>query len=451
MVRPDRRHRGPYALVTIAALVTLLAACADRTPTETVVAPTTSTTATAVPAPATTRVVATPNAPSATTAPPTTTLAVSEAEASVEQTLASLTLEQKIGQLIIAEFTGPSATVAVSELVAEGWVGGFILKSANGNLVDPDQVTATIADLQAAAPISLLIAVDQEGGRVDRVTFPDTVRFPAPERFGQIGDAALVEDAAWATGVQLRALGFNVDFAPVAAVNLLGSANPAIGDRSYGSDVDVVVDLTAAAVRGFDRAGVAAAVKHFPGHGRTSVDSHQALPEVSVDYETWAISDRRPFEAAIAEGVPMVMVGHLVYPALDSSGTPATLSRPIVTGELREKLGFDGVVIADDLSGMDALGQWSRADRSVLALAAGVDLLLNPGDAASAVEAIVKAVEAGELSEHAIDAAVRRVLALRWQLSSSTSADDLDPSTLAEINSIAMRVTDACRDAGRDC
>jgi beta-N-acetylhexosaminidase len=358
----------------------------------------------------------------------------------------------KAAQLLMVEFVGSDGSMALEYLEGHP-VGGFLLKSANGNLISSVQLREMISLLQGASEIPLFIAVDQEGGRIDRIRFDDFRRFPSAEVFGLLNDPELTERASWATGVQLAALGVNVDFAPVADVNVLGDLNPAIGDRSFGSDPDLVAAMVAAAVRGFNRAGIAAAVKHFPGHGNTAVDSHLGLPVILTPSEEWAKTDRVPFETSIEAGVPMVMVGHVAYPALDADGLPASLSRAITYGQLRSDLGFTGVIVTDDLANMGAVAAWTPAERAVRALMAGSDLILNPADVAAAVSAIEEAVADDRVSEQAVDGALARLLGLKFDLRivGTDSNGALGAVLVEAVASVGQEVADACLTAGLDC
>jgi beta-N-acetylhexosaminidase len=363
-----------------------------------------------------------------------------------------MSVEGKAAQLLMIEFGGADGQ-AVLDLLASYSLGGVLLKSANGNLVSSDQVRRLTTGLQEAGGIPLLVAIDQEGGRIDRIHFDDVQRFPAAGVFGLLADPALTEGAAWATGVQLASLGINVDFAPVADVNVLGDGNPAIGDRSFGSEPGLVAEMTVAAVEGFARAGVASAVKHFPGHGNTAVDSHLGLPVVQTEVDTWFNTDRVPFAAAIEAGVPMVMVGHIAYLGLDAEGLPASMSEVITEGRLRTDLGFAGVIVTDDLANMAAVAAWGPGERAVNALAAGSDLLLNPGDVEVAIAALVTAVQEGRILESTLDSAVSRILRLKFDLGllDGIHPVEVDGEVRDSIADIADRIGEACRRAGLDC
>jgi beta-N-acetylhexosaminidase len=208
--------------------------------------------------------------------------------------------------------------------------------------------------------------------------------------------------------------GVNVVLAPVADLNTAGT-DGAIGNRSYGEDPQVVADMVRAAVGGLQDAGVAAAVKHWPGHGATEVDSHLSLPVLDITRTAWEERERVPFQAAIDEGVDIVLVGHLALPELDPAGDPATVSPVLIEELLRQQLGFDGVVMTDALN-MGAVADIERGDLVVEAVAAGADILLVPPDLAVAYNAVIQAVESGRLPEERIDQAARRVLVLKNHL-----------------------------------
>ncbi len=362
------------------------------------------------------------------TAPTTTTTFVPD-PAVVEQVMASLTLEEKVGQLFMPVMSGSDATSVSSlegqnnetvfgprtpaEIVSTYKLGGVIYLTQN--IISADQVGSLSAGLQNAARdetgIGLLVAVDQEGGRVNRITDGVTVFPPAAILSG---DVAAVLEAGYLTGRQVSAQGINVVLAPVADIAAAGTEG-AIGSRSYGEDPEIVADMVTAAVDGLQGSGVAAAVKHWPGHGATQVDSHEELPEIDVTRAAWEVRERVPFEAAIDHDVAIVLVGHLAIPALDPSGGPATVSPVLIDQLLRDELGFDGVVMTDALN-MHAVSGIDRGEVVVQAVAAGADILLVPPDLPTAYEAMVTAVESGRLDQARFDDAVRRVLTLKQRL-----------------------------------
>ncbi|MET8344732.1 glycoside hydrolase family 3 protein [Streptomyces microflavus] len=349
--------------------------------------------------------------------------------------IAGMSLEEKVGQLFVMRVYGHSATDpdqadidanlkeigvrTAAELVATYHVGGIIYFTWAHNTRDPHQIAALSNGIQRAAlagrsRVPLLISTDQEHGIVCRVGEPATL-LPGAMALGAGGSRSDTRRAAWIAGAELAAVGINQNYAPDADVNV-NPANPVIGVRSFGSDPESVAELVAAQVKGYQGAGVAATAKHFPGHGDTSTDSHTGLPVIGHTRQQWEELDAPPFRAAIRARIDSVMTAHIVVPALDPSEDPATLSRPILTGILREELGYDGVVVTDSL-GMEGVRTKYGDDRvPVLALLAGVDQLLNPPNLSVAWNAVLEAVHGGEISEARIDASILRILRLKTKL-----------------------------------
>jgi beta-N-acetylhexosaminidase len=351
--------------------------------------------------------------------------------------LARMRLEDKVGQVFMAQVYGRAAADRDQDMVranrqrygvddAEQLIGryhpgGVIYFDWAGNLREPRQVADLSAGIQRAAlrqpaGVPMLIATDQEQGLVARIGPPAT-QLPGSMALGAAGSDELAGAAAAVTARELRAMGIAQDLAPVADVNV-NPRNPVIGVRSFGSDPGLVSRLVAAQVGAFQAAGVAATAKHFPGHGDTAVDSHTGLPVIRHSLAELERVDLPPFRAAIARGVGAIMTAHVVVPALDPSGRPATLSRPIVTGLLRQRLGFDGVVVTDALE-MAGVRQAFGDDRvPVEALKAGVDMLLMPPGGAFGTQyrAVLGAVRSGEISGARLDQAVYRILRLKDQL-----------------------------------
>ncbi|MEW5539931.1 glycoside hydrolase family 3 N-terminal domain-containing protein [Streptomyces cyaneofuscatus] len=349
--------------------------------------------------------------------------------------IAGMSLEEKVGQLFVMRVYGHSATDpdqadidanlkeigvrAAAELVSTYHVGGIIYFSWAHNTRDPHQIAALSNGIQQAAlgersRVPLLISTDQEHGIVCRVGEPATL-LPGAMALGAGGSRSDTRRAAYIAGAELAALGINQNYAPDADVNV-NPANPVIGVRSFGSDPQAVAELVAAQVKGYQGAGVAATAKHFPGHGDTSTDSHTGLPVIEHTRQEWEELDAAPFRAAIRARIDSIMTAHIVVPALDPSEDPATLSRPILTGILREELGYDGVVVTDSL-GMEGVRTKYGDDRvPVLALLAGVDQLLNPPNLSVAWNAVLEAVRGGEISEARVEESVLRILRLKSKL-----------------------------------
>ncbi|TSB32042.1 glycoside hydrolase family 3 protein [Streptomyces benahoarensis] len=346
--------------------------------------------------------------------------------------IARMTPEEKAGQLFVMRVYGHSATdpdpadvdanrkeigvANAAELIAKYHVGGVIYFSWAHNTRDPHQIAELSNGIQRAGaaqrlPVPPLISTDQEHGIVARIGAPATL-LPGAMALGAGGSRADATTAARISGAELYAMGIRQDFAPDADVNV-NPANPIIGVRSFGSDPQAVARMVTAQVRGYQGAGVAACAKHFPGHGDTDVDSHVGLPTIHHTAEEWERLDEPPFRAAVAAGIDVIMSAHIVVPAFDPSGDPATLSHPILTGLLRERLGYDGVVITDSLGMQGVREKYGDERVPVLALKAGVDQLLNPPDLAVAHAAVVRALKDGELPEADIDAKLLRILLLK--------------------------------------
>ncbi len=349
----------------------------------------------------------------------------------VTSTLARMTLREKVGQLFVQQVYGSTADTArtentalygvatPAEVVQKYALGGVIYFAWTDSVKDPDQITALSNGLQKAAltrptkaRIPLMVGIDQEQGVVTRIGPPAT-QFPGSMALGAGRSTQDARTAAAITGKELRAMGITTNFAPDADTNV-NPLNPVIGTRSFSSDPALASQMVAAQVFGYQEdGGVMAAAKHFPGHGDTATDSHVAFPVITHSRQEWDTLDAPPFRAAIEEGVDVVMTGHLAFPALDDSGDPATLSKPIVTGLLREELGFEGVVITDSLEMQGVRDRYGDAEVAVRALLAGVDLLCMSPALPAAFEAVVAAVESGRISRRDLDTKVRRVLTLK--------------------------------------
>ncbi|MDH6215878.1 glycoside hydrolase family 3 protein [Streptomyces pseudovenezuelae] len=346
-----------------------------------------------------------------------------------------MTLPEKVGQLFVMRVYGHSATApdqadidanlseigvrTAAELIAKYRVGGVIYFTWAHNTRDPHQIADLSNGIQKASlkqprGLPVLVATDQEHGIVCRVGKPATL-FPGAMAIGAGGSRDDARTLGRISGAELRAMGINQDYSPDADVNV-NPANPVIGVRSFGADPDAVAGLVAAEVKGYQGSRVAATAKHFPGHGDTAVDSHFGFPVITHSRELWSTLDAVPFRAAIDARIDSIMTAHIMVPALDDSGDPATLSHPILTGILRGELGYDGVVITDSL-GMEGVRQKYGDDRvPVLALKAGVDQLLNPPSLDIAWNAVLNAVRDGELTEARLDESILRVLRMKARL-----------------------------------
>jgi len=293
-------------------------------------------------------------------------------------------------------FAHEAATIA--DALAIG-VGGFIIFGGTG-----EAVRRLTADLLRRAGRPLLIASDLERGAGQQVE--GLTEFPPPAAPAALEDAAVVRWAGAVTAQEARAVGINWVFAPVADLDVLPE-NPIVQTRAFGADPNRVATFVRSWIEGCQDAGALACAKHFPGHGRTEVDSHVALPVVAESADTLRASDLLPFGVAIECGVASVMTAHVAYPALDSSGLPATIS-PAILGELRGRLGFDGLVVTDALIMDGALVGRRESDAAVEAIQAGVDLLLYPNDARRVRDALLQATASGAIPEQRVRESLRR-------------------------------------------
>ncbi|WP_069170797.1 glycoside hydrolase family 3 protein [Streptomyces griseus] len=309
-------------------------------------------------------------------------------------------------------FTGTTAPDWLLRRVGEGLtsVGLF-----GRNIHSPGQLAALTARLRSERD-DVLVAIDEEGGDVTRLEVRDGSSFPGNLALGSVDDVELTRSVARELGRRLAECGVNLNWAPSADVNS-NPANPVIGVRSFGADPGLVARHTAAYIEGLQASGVAACTKHFPGHGDTAVDSHLALPGIDVDLETLHARELVPFRAAIAAGSKSVMSAHILLPALDPT-RPATLSPRILTGLLRQELGYEGLIVTDGME-MDAIaGTYGIERGSVLAVAAGADAICVGGGLADEDtvlrlrDALVAAVRTGELPEERLADAAARVRAL---------------------------------------
>jgi beta-N-acetylhexosaminidase len=323
---------------------------------------------------------------------------------------------RRVGQRFMAGFEGLTASADVRALIREFGVGHVVLFARN--VAEPEQVADLVRELQSVARDAgqerpLLVAVDQEGGRVARLREPWTT-WPSARAVGRLGSEETARRVGAALAVEMKACGIRYDFAPCVDVDT-NPKNPAIGDRSFGDDPDLVGRLGAALIRGLQDNGVAACAKHFPGHGDTDLDPHLELPAVDHSRSRLDAVELRPFRKAIEAGVATVMTSHILLRRVDDT-VPATLSRSVVDGMLRRELGFAGAIVTDDLAMGAVAKHWTPAQIGVLAARAGCDLLeLCKGHDAQVemVEAVVRALESGEIPFREAEAAEGRVRALK--------------------------------------
>ena len=332
----------------------------------------------------------------------------------LDRLLDSLPLNAKAAQLVMPWLAGTYAAADADALgQPERWVDSLGVGGLIVSVGSPLDIAAKLNHLQSRARIPLLVAADLEAGTAIRLV--GGVAFPT-----NMGVAAGGRDSdAYAMGRitarEARAVGIHLAFAPVADVNN-NPANPIINVRSFGEDPRAVARFVAATVRGMEEHGLRATAKHFPGHGDTETDSHLALPTVPADWRRLDSLELVPFRAAVASGASAIMSAHLAFPGLGGGAKPGTLMPEVLTGVLRDSLGFQGLVVTDALDMGALVTAYGAGEAAVLALLAGADLLLQPAGAATAVGAIVRAVQAGRMSEARLDRSVARVLALKQRL-----------------------------------
>ena len=323
-----------------------------------------------------------------------------------------LTSREKIGQLFMVGFMGTAVTPDLASFLKEYKPGGVILFSRN--LESIEQIVELTNDLQRYSPKSpLLISIDQEGGRVSRLPKGFTI-FPPCELLGRCNSTELAYAAATTIAKELKAVGINMNMAPVLDVNS-NPDNPVIGDRAFGSTPDVVSELALVTVAGLQDNKVVACGKHFPGHGDTNADSHKELPVVEASRERLEAVEFPPFRRAAAAGVATMMTAHVLYKALDDR-LPATLSPAIITHLLRDEMKYDGVVLTDDLEMHAIVDHYGPADAAVRAFLAGCDVLLICKDRdreVAAFGAIEKAVASGAIETQRLDQSVARIQRLK--------------------------------------
>jgi beta-N-acetylhexosaminidase len=374
--------------------------------------------------------------------------AVSGPHAGVAAAMRDMSVEEKVGQVFVQNVYGSDATTpdarniplygvaSPAEVVQKYHLGGVIYFAWTDSVKNPAQIVGLSNGLQQAATgsgahIPLFIATDQEQGVVTRIGPPAT-QFPGSMALGAGRSVADARTAAAITGQELKAMGINTDFAPDADVNV-NALNPVIGTRSFSSDPALVASMVAAQVKGYQRDGrIIATPKHFPGHGDTATDSHTGIPVITHTRAQWQQVDAPPFKAAIRAGASMIMSGHLVVPALDPSGDPATLSKPILTGILRGELGYKGVIITDALGMQGVRDKYGDDEVAVRAVLAGADNLLMAPDMDAAYNAVLAAVDSGRISERRLNESVARILSLKLK-QGILSHPYADPSRLDSV------------------
>lgn len=354
---------------------------------------------------------------------------VEEPELSEEQELIlelagrELTLEEKVGQLFIIQPEAldlgdagkETVTATMKATIQQSQPGGFIFME--GNIASPDQVTRFTENLTKACSIPPILCIDEEGGRVARLANAkgfNLTRYHSMAAIGETGKPENAQEAGWTIGSYIKEYGFNMDLAPVADVNT-NSANRVIGNRSFGSSPFMVSDMVRAFTKGLHAADVLSCMKHFPGHGGTSADTHSGYVELTKSWDDLLTAELVPFVDNL-DTADSVMVSHITMVNISKDGLPATLSRELVTGKLRDELEYDGVIMTDALNMGAVTKSWSSGEAAVMAVEAGNDMILMPEDYGEAYQAVLQAVQSGRISEEQLDESVVRILSMKEKI-----------------------------------
>ncbi|SHK01263.1 beta-N-acetylhexosaminidase [Geosporobacter subterraneus DSM 17957] len=330
--------------------------------------------------------------------------------------LASLSLEEKVGQLFIFGFQENKPSQRLRSLIQDSKIGGFILFQRNYQDIDSMiQLNQQLHTWNTDNTLPLWIAIDEEGGRVSRLPLGAT-KFPESRLLGNINDEDLTARVGEVIGKELRALGINLDFAPVMDI-VPSKSNKLLYKRAYSGEAEAVAKHGTSFITGLGQGGVLGVPKHFPGHGDTQVDSHGGLPKIMIDQETLIHRELVPFSAAVAEGAEMIMVGHLAFPVIEEKALPATRSRIFLQDILRNGLGFDGVIVTDDLEMQGYANKNTAFEEALLqSFEAGIDLFVichREELQSRAYNALLEAVETGKISEERLNASVLRTIRLK--------------------------------------
>jgi beta-N-acetylhexosaminidase len=345
-----------------------------------------------------------------------------------------MTLEEKVGQMVLVGMEDYSINDDAKRMIEDRHVGGFILFKRN--IRDASQLTALLNSLKEANSVNkipLFLSVDEEGGRVTRM--PDELeKLPTPGSIGATNDSEYSFEIGSILGEELKQFGFNVDFAPVLDINS-NPKNPVIGDRSFGSSPGIVSRLGIQTMKGIQSQGIISVVKHFPGHGDTSTDSHLDLPRVDNNLERLESFELIPFTEAVKENADAVMVAHILLPKIDPEN-PASFSKTIISGILRENMKYDGVIITDDMTMGAIVNNFDIGKAAVKSVNAGSDIVLvchTREKEEAVIEAITNAAKSGDISEDRVNDSVYRILKLKEKYRLKDKANP--PVDAAKLNS----------------
>lgn len=375
--------------------------------------------------------------PSPTVTPSPTPLADADLARLIVQ---NMSLADKLGQMVIVEFYGPTLNSDLQYMIQQSHIGGVLIENINGNAQTRAQLTSLIQAMQGQARVPLFVSTDYEGGIVNELR-KITGELPSEAQIGATGDPTVAYNAGLNAAKDLTSLGLNVNFMPIVDV-LTNPNNPGLPGRTFGSDPQLVTNMGRAYLQGLTDGGVIGCLKHFPGLGSATLDPHYALPYMNRSLATLNAVDLVPYRTLIDEGiVPMVMVTHILNPQLDPT-LPTSLSPNVVTGLLRNQLHFNGVIISDTLWMGGISNTYSLSQAATLAIKAGIDLILGPRglqDTVTMLTNLKQAVTSGQLSIDSINASVQRILEMKLHYKVLTHAQ-----ALALIGSGIARQPEAC-------
>jgi len=355
----------------------------------------------------------------------------------IDDIMSGMSLEEKIGQMLVVTFNGTDMNDSLRSLMQDVKPGGIILMGDNYSTVS--RTKKLISEFKSLSSVPLIVSTDQEGGRVQRmqkITDVKPTYITDMYSLGNTKDETLAYQVGKVMALEMRTLGINVDNAPVLDV-YSNPNNTVIGDRSFGSDVNLVSRMGLSLAKGLEDNGVIPTFKHFPGHGDTETDSHSALPIINKSYEELSNLELMPFKSVIANGAKIIMTAHIALPDITGDNTPASLSKKILTDILRDDLGYDGLIITDGLNMKSLTDNYSNEDVYLKAVDAGVDLLLMPKDPELAIKTIKD-----NFSEDRINESVRRILEFKYNYLTDYQYTDSSILGSNEHNSVINKINE---------
>lgn len=360
----------------------------------------------------------------------------------VDKIVNSMTLEEKIGQMIIIDYRKPVFDEELANVLEQVKPGGIILFSEN--FESYNQSIDFIKQIKGTNDIPLFISIDQEGGKVQRLkslSDKNISLIPSMNEIGNIGDERIAYEIGTVIAEELRVFGINMDFAPVIDT-VSNSNNKVIGNRSFGSDYNLVSKMGISLAKGLSDNNIIPVYKHFPGHGNTKVDSHNSLPIIKKTKEELMNEDLIPFKNVIENDAEVIMIGHLAVPSIDASNTPASLSKLIITDFLKNELGFNGLVITDALNMKSITKNYSEEEIYLKAVESGVDILLMPENPSKVITVIKDSIESGTIDEKIVNESVKKIIRLKYEKILDKYEEYLDVSYLnsEEHNNILKKI-----------